>query len=517
MKTLTTLILILTSATVFAQQTATNQSVTVSAPETGQRLPTLMIEEFTVNKDTRIGTVLRSLGRLAEVNIAFGQGVENLGPFRFNLNNPTPWNEVFESILNVYHLSYEVRGDIITVMTLSDVNQMFAIAKQKKDKLELELHQKSLDPLALEVVQIKYTKAELLAETLSSILRQSAAESAEKTVRGSVSADTANNSIIIHAPKSEMEQMVALIAVMDRQTRQVRIEATLVEVSSKFAFELGIKWSFHANDALRAPGETRSPVEVRPMQMDQSGAFTLSDATYSAMQGIVDSASGDVDYGIIGRDFALGMNLKALEQEGKVKILSRPSLTTMDNQKAMIKSGSDIPFRTEDENGRPVVEYKEAVLSLNVLPHIVDDEAIFMDVNITKDEPDFTQVVDGNPLVTKKEVQTRMMVLDGQTAVIGGLTKNSNQNAIGGIPLLKDIPFIGRLFQSKLKKSDDEELMIFLTPRIVPQSALDNSQIVTEWMDRNYHEKRPPNAPPAHLAISEIDHPSDKKPLPATN
>jgi len=198
------------------------------------------------------------------------------------------------------------------------------------------------------------------------------------------------------------------------------------------------------------------------------------------MQGLVDSSAGTVDYGIIGRDFALGMNLKALEEDGKVKILSRPSLTTMDNQKAIIKSGSDVPFQTEDEDGRAVVEYKEAVLSLDVLPQIVDDIAIYLDVTITKDEPDFSQSVDGNPLVMRKFVQTRMMVLDGQTAVIGGLTKNYRSDRDGGIPFLRKIPLIGRLFSSKLKQDSDEELMIFLTSRIIPKSARDQSDAVDD-------------------------------------
>lgn len=450
-------------------------------------LPTFVIEEFAINKDLAMGSVLRALARIADVNIAFSDSVEDLGPLRFRLNHPTPWNEVFESILDVYHLSYDLRGKIITVMTLDDMTQKYDLEKQKSDQLDLQMHQAAMTPLILEVVPVKYIKADTVVDPLQKLLKQSSLEEGGN-VRGSVSVDLANNNVVLHAPAAEMETLLSLLNRMDRQSRQVRIEASLVEVSSQFDLELGVKWSIHANDSLQDPDSTRGSSSLSPMSMDEEGNFTLPGTTYRSMQGLIDSAAGTVDYGIIGRDFALGMNLKALEEDGKIKILSRPSLTTMDNQKAIIKSGSDVPFQTEDENGRAVVEYKEAVLSLDVLPQIVDDIAIYLDVSITKDEPDFSQSVNGNPLVLRKYVQTRMMVLDGQTAVIAGLTKNSRTNRDGGIPFLRNIPLLGRLFSSKLKQDSDEELMIFLTPRIIPSTALDQSNVVEEWMMQNYNE-----------------------------
>ena len=463
-----------------------NPKEEMSLPKEVNGFPTMMIDEFTVNKDVRLGPVLRALARMADVNIIFGEDIENIGPFRFRLNNPTPWNEVLQSILNVYHLSADVNGKIITVMTLEDMELRYELQKQKNNQLMLTLQEEAMSPLSVQVIKIKYIKAEALVQPLTKILEQSAREE-DSEMRGSISADQPSNSLILQAPPSDIDRLVSLLNIMDKKARQVRIEASIVEVSSQFAYELGVKWSFHGNAPLRAPEETRAVAEVSPMQMSNEGVFQLSDATYETMQGMIDSSTGAIDYGIIGRDFAVGMNLKALEEDGKLKILSSPSLTTMENQKALIKSGSDIPFRTEDDEGRPVVEYKEAVLSLDVLPQIVDDLAIYMDVAITKDEPDFSQTVDGNPLVLKKYVESRMMVLDGQTAVIAGLSKNSNFNKDGGIPYLRKIPFIGRLFSTKIKQESEEELMVFLTPRIVPNSALDNSEVIAAWMDKVYY------------------------------
>jgi type IV pilus assembly protein PilQ len=366
------------------------------------------------------------------------------------------------------------------------MTQSYSLEKHKSDQLDLKLRRESLRPLVLKVLKIKYVKAEALVRPLENVLQQSASEGGAD-IRGSISTDESSNTIIINAPEAELRKLIDLVDIIDRKTRQVRIEATLVEVSSSLAVELGVKWSMHMNQSLNGTSETRDSTALSPMTMDEDGTFSLPTATYHTLQGLIDTETGSVDYGVIGENFALGMNLTALEEAGKLKILSRPSLTTMDNSKAVIKSGSDIPFSTEDEDGRSVVEYKEAVLSLSVRPQIVDDIAIFMDVAITKDEPDFSQSVDGNPLVLKKFVETRMMVLDGQTAVIGGLSKASSFNSDGGIAILKDLPFIGKLFSSKSKQDSDEELMIFLTPRIVPNSDLDNSELIKEWMQRHYY------------------------------
>lgn len=477
----------------FAMESSAANTEKVIFSDQPNALPSFIVDEFTVNKDMTLGTVLRALARLADMNIAFGDSVESLGPFRFRLNNPTPWDEVLESILSVYHLTYDLHGKIITIMTIEDMDKRYSLEKKKNEQLSLKMQQESMSPLGLQVVKVNYVPAETLLEPLKKLLSRASQENESET-RGSISLDKSNNNLIINASAAEMEKILNLLAIIDRKTRQIRIEATLVEVNSQLAYELGMKWSFHRNQSLRGPEETRGDAEISPMSMNNEGEFSLSDATYNSMQGIANITEGTIDYGIIGRNFALGLNLKALAEDGKVKILSRPSLSTMDNQSALIKSGSDVPFQTQDENGRPVVEYKEAVLSLDVLPHIVDDNAISLDVSITKDEPDFTQSVDGNPLVIKKLIKTRMLVLDGQTAVIAGLSKNSQSNRDGGIPYLRKIPLLGRLFSSKLKQNDGEELMIFLTPRIIPDAAIDNSEAVEEWMDRLYYGADQPTA-----------------------
>lgn len=450
-------------------------------------LPTLILDEFSINKDSALGPVLRALARIADVNIVFGESVEAQGPFRFHLNNPTPWNEVLKSILDVHHLACEVHGQIITIMTLDDMQQRYSLEKHKNDQLELKLQREAQSPLELNVIQVKYVKASALVEPLNQLLQQSSGDTGK--ARGSISADEVTNSIIVNASEADLRKMKDLVDIIDRKTQQVRIEASLVEVSSELAQELGVKWSLSSNSDLTSSYETRSDASVSPMSMDEDGVFTLSDATYHSMQGMIDTSSGAIDYGIISKNFAVGMNLSALEEDGKLKILSRPSLTTMDNRKAVIKSGSEVPYTTEDEDGRSVVEYKEAVLSLTVCPQIVDDIAIFLDITITKDEPDFSQAVDGNPMLLKKYVETRMMVLDGQTAVIGGLTKSSRYNKDFGVPVLRNIPVIGRLFSSKSKSDNEEELLIFLTPRIIPNTALDNSDLIKKWMKNHYDDQ----------------------------
>jgi type IV pilus assembly protein PilQ len=176
-----------------------------------------------------------------------------------------------------------------------------------------------------------------------------------------------------------------------------------------------------------------------------------------------------VNIGFVGErigDYVLGVQLSALEKAGKLRILSSPSISTLDNQTATIESGREVPFQTVDE-GEVNVEFKEAVLRLEVTPHLIGPETLKLRILTNKDELDFSNTVDGNPTVITKRARTSVLLRDGQTTVIGGLRKETLSDSERGVPYLMDIPLLGHLFRRDSKSENMEEILIFITPRVL--------------------------------------------------
>ena len=172
----------------------------------------------------------------------------------------------------------------------------------------------------------------------------------------------------------------------------------------------------------------------------------------------------------------LAVQLSALQQEGKLNILSSPSITTLDNQKATIESGKEVPYQTVDSNGNISTEYKKAVLSLEVTPHVINGKTLTMNINTRKDELDFANAVAGQPAITTKKAETKVILRDGETTVIGGLNKEKRDNSESGVPGLKDVPLFGWLFKGTSKKYEMEDVLIFITPHILKAQIADDDQ-----------------------------------------
>jgi type IV pilus assembly protein PilQ len=167
--------------------------------------------------------------------------------------------------------------------------------------------------------------------------------------------------------------------------------------------------------------------------------------------------------------------LSALQEDGKLNILSSPSITTLDNQRALIESGDEIPYQTV-EDGEVKIEFKKAVLSLEVVPHVIDGETLSMRIKTKKDEVDETRSIQGNPAIITKLAETNVLLFDGQTTVIGGLTKEKTQVIESGVPALKNIPLVGWLFKTQDDSDQLEDLLIFITPHILKEKTLVNKQ-----------------------------------------
>jgi type IV pilus assembly protein PilQ len=301
------------------------------------------------------------------------------------------------------------------------------------------------------------------------------AQKKEKTalVRGTILVDEHTNSIIVQAPASDMARIVPLIDALDRPTRQIRIEAHIVEATDDVARQLGIQWGglYHNTSSGRnywlGPGQQyfgdSTPPEIQNPWNPGYGVNFPVDPTSMVGKGFSVGYMAEA----LG-DYLLAMQLTALQEDGLVNILSSPNITTLDNKKAVIESGKDIPFQTVEE-GEVKIEWRKATLRLEVTPHIVDDNLLNLELLTHKDEVDFTNTVNGNPTIFIKHAETNVVMFDGQTTVIGGLKSDKVTRGESGVPGLKDVPGLGYLFKGANNKDNKEEVLIFITPHLLEE------------------------------------------------
>ena len=409
--------------------------------------------------DINVAVLLRALARAAEQNIILNQKVT--GKVNINIHQ-APWDQVFTSILRTNGLSYAWEGDIIRIMTAEDMD---ADLRSKTRERALMLTQ----PPLTRIVAVKFTEANKLKSNLEKFVTLD--RSGKQT--GSILVDEHTNSLIIQAIRIDMDRILAVIEKLDRPTPQVLIEAIIVEANKDVARELGIQWGgVYAGKS----GDKRAIVTGQqgglsdgvPVNSDLSDLNVTSGSVVNlpaAGLGGFNPMTLGLIYTRVG-EYLLSAQLSALQDQGKLHILSSPSITTLDNQTALIESGQDVPFQSV-EDGEVKVEYKKAVLALRVTPHVIDGDTLKMYIKVNKDEPDFSRTVLGNPTIITKNAETNVIQNDGQTIVIGGLSKETSSRSKTGTPFLEDIPGLGYLFKRKSSADQMEELLIFITPHIL--------------------------------------------------
>ena len=417
-------------------------------------LPTRTISLKMTNID--VAVVLRALARASDLNIIVSEQVT--GKININIAQ-APWDQVFVGILRTQGLNYAWEGDIIRIMTAED---MEADIKRQSRQRELTL----TEPPLTRIVPIRFSSAQRLKDNLEKFL----STDKEGKPIGSIMVDDHTNALIIQAVRSDMASILSVVEQLDQATPQVLIEAYIVEANKEVARELGIQWGGVARTGALgtgtgfATGRGNQSLggDVNSSVNPSSG--TVVDLPAQALSGFEPFSLGLI-YQNIG-DVLLSAQLTALQDQGKLNILSSPSITTLDNQTAFIESGEDIPFQTV-EDGEVNVQFKKAVLSLKVTPHVIDDRTLKMYVNVHKDEADFSRTVLGNPTILTKNAETNVIQLNGQTIVIGGLNKETTTRADTGVPYLEDIPGLGYLFKRKGSEDRLEDLLIFITPHIL--------------------------------------------------
>jgi type IV pilus assembly protein PilQ len=413
-------------------------------------------------RNTPVKSILRALGRNSGVSLIVSDAARGAMTVDFT---DIPWDRVFRTVLNATGLVYEWEGDILHVMTVRDMEKALKVEELQEKRQAQDLAGKMVEPFSTVLVAIDYAEATALKDSLEDLLTKDK----NGKPRGSIRVDEHNNALIIQAIREDIDRMLPVIQKIDKPTPQILIKANIVETTKQVARDLGVQWGGLKNIPVRgnnltvSPGTDGSTGALRPFNVDfpADPAATAGGAAYLGLKYLTT------------RGNLLEMQLQALQKDGKLNIISSPSIITLDNQKAFTESGERVPYVTIVQAAGNVgtsqqVQFVDAVLRLEITPHVIDGENLKMKVIVKKDEVDTSRSVQGNPFIVKKNTETMLIVKNGETIVISGLTKMTDSSTNTGVPWLKDLPLLGWLFRSSSRDNSMEDVLIFITPQILP-------------------------------------------------
>jgi type IV pilus assembly protein PilQ len=407
--------------------------------------------------ETDIKNVFRILREISKKNFAIDDDVN--GKVTLTLKKPVPWDQVLELILKMNNLGMVHEGDIIRIATLAklkleETTRRSTLKEAQQDQAEM----KELEPMITEYIPVNYAKAQELQAHIEKMLTKE---------RGSVSVDNRTQTIIVEDVPDKIKQVKRIINQLDKVTPQVIINAKVVEVTSNAAKSLGV----HLNAIGGISDETIAAGGVGQKGIGPQRGFDALNGTwgYNFATNLPAVAGRSLNLSFIkiaGTPLLLDMDIYAQESLSEAKIISAPRILTLDNEPAMIKQGFEVPYTTVDKNGNPTTNFKQVDLLLEVTPHVTPDSRIALEVKLTKN--DIGELTAGEaPAITTKEVDTKLLLNDGDTIVIGGIKKSNALLSNTGLPGLVKIPILKWLFGTEQKSKTMEELLIFLTPKIV--------------------------------------------------
>jgi type IV pilus assembly protein PilQ len=413
-------------------------------------------------QDIEVRSVLQLLADFTGLNMVVSDTVQ--GNITLRLKD-VHWEEALEIIMQTRGLTSRRRGNVIMVAPTEEVARREQLEAESKQKLE------ELEPLQSRLVRIKYARAEDLAALVKSEANRL------MSPRGSVTVDERTNTLLVHDTPTSIRNIRDLVRQLDYPVRQVLVESRVVIANDEFARELGVKFGLSASDESGDKYISIGGTKPGGIETPDSGSFINSGDAAGLMVNLP-SLLGGVEGGSLGLVLGkvgsalLQLELTAMQQEGRGEIVSAPRVITSDQRKAVIKQGLEIPYQESTSSGATNVTFKEAVLKLEVTPHITPDSKIIMDLEITKDNPDYTRARPGTPPpIDSRRVMTTVRIDDGETVVLGGVFEQEKQTGQDKVPVLGDIPAIGRLFRRDTNRDLKRELLVFVTPKILKQSG----------------------------------------------
>ena len=372
-----------------------------------------------------IKTVLRTISDYSGKNIVYGPDVK--GEVYVHIKD-VPWEEALDILLRAHGYGYREEFGMIRVAE---------IERLTKEELEIQSAERKKDdllPLQTKIIFVNNSNAEEMQRALQNMVSQ----------RGKLDVDKGSNSLIVNDTEPVIEKIGEMVKTLDKKTYQVDINAKLVDIDVEATRQLGIDWSM--------------------LNLHASGFSGIGSAEVSNP---IPISAGTVKFGTVRSWGELNVILQMLEKTNKANIISNPRITTMDNREASILVGKEIPLIVADMAGNPITELTKIGIMLKVIPHVNADRTITLDLHPEVSDLQSESSTASGIIISTNEADTRVVVQNGATAVIGGLIKNSQTNVRQGVPILKDIPFLGWLFSTNSKADKKEELVIFVTPTIV--------------------------------------------------
>ncbi len=413
-----------------------------------------------------IHNVFRLVSAVSKLNIVSSDDVEGVVTVQLH---EVPWDQALAAILQAKGLGAVQYGNIIRVAPIE------TIRKEREDAAAAKSAEVDSLPLRVLTLPLNYASAQEVMKQMEDMLSK----------RGSITFDERTNSLIIRDIDRNLSQLRQLVKALDTRTPQVHIEARIVEANSGFSRSLGIQWGgnlnfspssgaptglFFPNSVGLSGGNTASTITAdgTPTIGGRPANFTTTPSYVVDLPAQSQAGSLGLSLGSLTGVLNIDARLTAGETNGTGRIISAPSITTVTNQSATIRDGARIPYETASLRGTNV-QFVEAVLLLEVTPQITADGTIFLDIQLTKNRPDFGGAVRGLPTIQIKEANTTVMVADGDTTVIGGVYSFEESIARSFVPGLGKIPVLGWLFKTTTKREDRRELLVFITPSIVRQ------------------------------------------------
>jgi type IV pilus assembly protein PilQ len=418
--------------------------------------------------DIELKDLFKLIGEEAGINLMIGDDVKGYMSVKLR---QVPWDQALVMILKSKKLAYQKSGNILRIVSISDIRA------EEKELIDSAKAKQTMDPLLVKVIPINYAKIDEITKQVQPFLTKE---------RGSVQGDTRTNAIVVSDVSEVINRVIKLIQAIDIPPQQVLIEGKVVEAQDTFENQLGVQWF-----ATGVPSQLGTST-VGGLIAGQGGV-NVSPAQVSSPTMQMNFNLGVLD--VLGN---LGLILQLQETEGNVKVLSSPRVLALHNEEAKISQTQEIPITTStaSANGAPpvvTVTYKPVKLELGVTPQITNDGAVMMKVDVTREFAGATTDPKSPPPINSRKSNTKVLVRNGQTAVIGGIYQDDHQDSESRVPWLSNIPILGWLFKSKAVRDTKNELLIFLTPRILAQ--YDSNSPVTNQNNTNESKGIPtPNA-----------------------
>lgn len=431
-------------------------------------------------QDVEIRAVLQLIADFTELNLVASDSVS--GRMTLRLQN-VPWDQALDIILNSKGLGMRKNGNVIMIAPADEISAQ----EQKVIKSKQQI--KELAPIRTEYIQLNYAKAADIKALIGENSGRSGKDRYNNSLlsdRGTVTIDARTNTLIIQDTSDKIDEIRGLVSKLDVPVKQVMIEARIVRATDSFSKELGVKWGVLSNGAatnrnLLVGGSEQTLWDLKNYETETTtvNGVSVTRPNYTIERpsnlnvdlGVTSGGASKIAFGLLSlSNVMLDLELSALQAEGGGEVVATPKVLTADKQKATVAAGTQIPYQEATSSGATAVSFINAELSLEVTPSITPEGKVAMQLKVNSDTPGEVQA-NGIRAIDTNRVDTNVLVDDGQTVVLGGIFQNQTTNQVTKTPFLGDLPYVGKLFRRTKNSNSKQELLIFVTPKLVHENT----------------------------------------------